>query len=221
MQVPAGPRSAYGGVLIEIEQDAGPAAGEGAGPVPGHTPRGLATFPGPGRRRLTNTGASTAAQQAGQEPGGSSAPINRLRDEVLACLSPVAGLATGVLGLHGAAARGEVQVLDCSRRGSPPTAWRSRTASATGLLPQVDLAPGDEPVHGRLRAGRGLGVRRRRPLRPIRDRRAVVAVPRAPAQPRQPPARRAFQVLTASAPHSNSRASPIPSSATDAGGRAP
>ncbi len=53
----------------------------------------------------------------------------------------------------------------------------------SGPLPQMHLAPGDQPVNGHLRAGRGLGVRHRQPLRPGRDRRPLIGTFGTPAEP--------------------------------------
>ncbi|CCK24665.1 hypothetical protein BN159_0286 [Streptomyces davaonensis JCM 4913] len=88
------------------------------------------------------------------------------------------------------------------------------------LLPQVDLAPGDQPVHGQLRADRDLRVRGG-----IRFTQAATAGPSYPRSAHQPShdstaARRAFHVLTAASPHSCPRAPQISSSATVASGRA-
>lgn len=95
------------------------------------------------------------------------------------------GLAPGALGLDRAAAGGEVQVLDVHAEDLLRAGAGLVEHPPQRLLPQVDLTAGDEPVHGHLRAGRGLGVRHGQPLRPGRDRRTVVAVLRAPAQPGQ------------------------------------
>lgn len=100
----------------------------------------------------TARGASPTADGAGA--GRCRRPSGRSTARSPRALGPGGGPCSGRPWPLRAAARGEVQVLDVQAEDLLRAGGGLVEHPPQRFLPQVDFTPGDEPVHGRLRAGR-------------------------------------------------------------------